>query len=74
VNVHGFAKVANNPLGAQPASFQFVGVAPFAVQQLFVADSHAAAANPVLAVAGMNMVEIGQDVRISDRLRRQFGC
>jgi hypothetical protein len=44
------------------------------VQQLFVADGHAAAADPVLAVAGMNMIEIGQDVRISDRLRRQFRC
>jgi hypothetical protein len=44
------------------------------VQQLFVADGHAAAAHPVLAVTGVNMVEIGQDVRISDRLRRQFRC
>jgi hypothetical protein len=40
------------------------------VQQLLVADGHAAPANPVVAVAGMNMVEIGQDT-LSEY---QIGC
>ncbi len=31
------------------------------MQQLFLAHGHATAANPVFAVAGVNMVEIGQD-------------
>ena len=40
------------------------------MQQLLVADGHAAPANPVLAVAGMNMVEIVQDT-LSEY---QIGC
>ncbi len=74
MHVHGFAEIADDALGTEAASLELVGIASFAVQQLFVADGHAAAADPVLAVAGMNMIEIGQDVRISDRLRRQFRC
>ena len=58
--VHGIAKVPDDPLGAQPAGFQFVRIAPFAVQYLLVAHGHAAPANPILAVAGVNMVEVGQ--------------
>ncbi len=70
MHVHGIAKVADDPLGAQPTGLQFIRIAPFAVQQLLVADGHAAPANPVVAVAGMNMVEIGQDT-LSEY---QIGC
>jgi hypothetical protein len=70
VYVHGIAKVPDDSLGAQPASLEFIRVAPFAMQQLLVADGHAAPANPVLAVAGVNMVEIGQDT-LSEY---QIGC
>ncbi len=58
--MHGVAEVADDPLGAQAASLYFVRVAPFAMQHLLVAHSHAAPTNPVLAVARVNMVEIGQ--------------
>ena len=60
--VHGIAKVPDDSLGAQPASLKLVRIAPFAMQQLLVADGHAAPANPVVAVAGVNVVEIGQRI------------
>ena len=37
-----------------------VRIAPLAVQQLLIANGHAPAANPIVAVPGMNMVEICQ--------------
>jgi hypothetical protein len=49
--MHRIAEVVDNPLGALPAGFVLIRVAPFAVQQLLVANSHAPAANPVFAVA-----------------------
>jgi hypothetical protein len=75
--VHGIAEVPDDALGAKAASLYFVRIATFTMQHLIVADGHAAATNPVLAVARVNMVEIGQTeplgngyvVRISDRLR-----
>ncbi len=73
MDVHGIAKVPDDTLGAQPAGLELVWIAPFAVQQLLVAHGHAAPADPVLAIAGVNMVKVGQLVRISDRLRRQSG-
>jgi hypothetical protein len=60
MHVHGLAEIPDDPLGAKAASLYFVRIAPFAVQHLFIAHGHAAPANPVLAVAGVNMVEIGQ--------------
>lgn len=60
MHVHGIAEIADDAFGAHPARFNFVRVAPFAMQNLLVANGHAAAANPVLAVARVNMVEIGQ--------------
>ena len=88
MHVHGIAKVPDDPLGAQAARLDFVRIAPFTMQHLLVAHGHAAPTNPVLAVARVNMVEIGQTgtprdlqasasigyvVRISDRLRGQSG-
>jgi len=32
MDVHGVAKVPNDPFGAQPAGLKFVRIAPFAVQ------------------------------------------
>ena len=52
--------MADDALGALLARFLLVGIAPLAVQYLVVTNGHAAAANPVFAVAGVNMVEIGQ--------------
>jgi len=60
MHVHGIAEIPDDPFGAQAASFYFVRIAPFTMKHLFVAHRHAAPANPVLAVAGMNVVEIGQ--------------
>jgi hypothetical protein len=60
MHVHRIAEVANDPLGAKPASFLFVRIAPFYMQQLLIVNGHAAAADPVLAVTRVNMVEIGQ--------------
>ena len=60
MNVHGVAKVPDDPLGAEPASLYFVWIAAFAMQHLFFAHGHAAPTDPVLAVARVNMVEIGQ--------------
>ena len=53
-----------------------VRIAPLAVQQLLVANGHAAAANPIVAVPGMNMVEICQrGVPEGDTLPEyQIGC
>jgi len=60
VHVHGIAEIADDPLGAQAASFLFVGIAPLDVQQLLVPDGHAPPANPVFTVPGVNVIEIGQ--------------
>ena len=60
MHVHGVAKIPDDTLGAQPARFELVRIAAFAMQNLIVADGHAAPANPVFAVTGVNMVEIGQ--------------
>ena len=60
MHVHRIAKIADDPLGAQAAGLVFVRIAPLAVQQLLVANGHASAANPIVAVPGMNMVEISQ--------------
>jgi hypothetical protein len=60
VYVHGFAKIADDPFRAQAAGFFFVGIATFDVQQLFLPDGHASPANPVFAVPGVNVIEIGQ--------------
>ena len=60
VHVHGVAKVPDNPLGAEAASLDFLRIAAFTMQHLLVAHGHAAPTNPVLAVARVNMVEIGQ--------------
>lgn len=60
VDVHGIAKIPDNPLGALAAGLEFVGIASFAMQHLLVADGHTAPTNPVLAITRVNMVEIGQ--------------
>jgi hypothetical protein len=60
VHVHGIAEIADNPLGAQATGFLFVGVATLHVQQLLFPDRHAAPANPVVTVPGVNVIEIGQ--------------
>jgi len=75
MHMHGVAEVAYDPLRAQAAGFLLVGIAPFDMQQLLVPDGHASAADPVFAIPGVNVIEIGQRdtrlilVRISDRLR-----
>jgi hypothetical protein len=77
VYVHGVAEVPDDTLGAQAAGFKFLRIAAFTKEHLLVADGNAAPANPVVAIARVNMVEIGQTeplrigyvVRISDRLR-----
>ena len=60
MHVHGIAEIANDPLRAQAAGFFFVGIAPFAVQQLLVPNGHATPANPVFTVPGVNVIVIGQ--------------
>jgi len=61
MHVHRVPEIPDDPLGAEAASLYFVRIAPFTMQHLFVADGHAAPTNPVLAVARVNMVEIGQN-------------
>lgn len=58
--VHGIAEIADDPLGAQAAGLVLVRIASLAVQQLLVANGHAPSANPIVAVPGMNMIEICQ--------------
>ena len=74
--VHGITEVPDDPLGALPARFLFIGIASFAVQHLLIADGHAASADPVLAVAGVNMVEIGQRgiLGVDTLSEYQIGC
>jgi hypothetical protein len=50
MHVHRVPEVADDPFGAHPARFLFIGIAPLALEQLFFLDSHAAAANPVVAI------------------------
>ena len=80
VYVHGVSEVPDDALGTQAASLEFLRIAAFTMEHLFVAHRNAAATNPVLAIARVNMIEIGQTgnlgigyvVRISDRLPRSF--
>ncbi len=58
--MHGITKVPNDSLGAQAASLYLVRIAAFTMQRLFIAHGHAAPTNPVLAIARVNMVKIGQ--------------
>ena len=60
MHVHRIAEVADDPLGTQAAGLVLVRIAPLAVQQLLVANGHASTANPIVAVPGMNMIEISQ--------------
>ena len=60
LHVHRVAEIADDSLRALTAGFAFVGVAALAMQQLFILNGHAAAANPVVAIARVNVVEIGQ--------------
>ena len=60
MNVHRIAEPADDSLGAQAAGFFLIRVAALGKQHLLVVDGHAPAAHPVLAVARVNMVEIGQ--------------
>jgi len=78
VHVHRLAEPADDPLGAQAAGLVFIGIAAFGDQHLLVFNGHAAAADPVFAVARVNVVVVGQTrkslewdnlARISDRLR-----
>jgi large subunit ribosomal protein L28 len=76
VDVHGLAEVPDDPLGAQAAGLNFVRISPFTMQHLLIAHGHAAPTNPILAVARVNMVEIGQtDPPGMDTLSEyQIGC
>ena len=60
MHMHGVAEVADDPLRAQAAGLLLVGIAPFDMQQLLVPDGHAAPADPVIAIPGVYVVEIGQ--------------
>ena len=71
VNVHRVAKVADNALGAEPASLKFLRIAAFTMQHLFVAHGKTAPTDPVLAIARVNMVEIGQNGTPRDWIRCQ---
>ena len=60
MHMHGIAKVPDDPLGAEAARLDFIRIASFTMQHLLVAHGHAASTHPVLAVARVNMVKIGQ--------------
>ena len=60
MNVHGVAEAPDDPLGAQAAGFVLIRIATLRNQNLLVAHGHAAAAHPFVAIAGVNMVEVGQ--------------
>jgi hypothetical protein len=62
VHVHGVAEASDDALGAETAGLLLVRVTAFGEQHLLVMDGHAAAAYPVVAVAGVNMVEVCQRV------------
>jgi len=76
VNVHRFAEIRDDLFGAQTARFFLVRVAAFPVQQFLVLNGDASAANPVGALAGVNVVEIGQDSRLCSvhKPEYQIGC
>jgi hypothetical protein len=60
VDVHRISEITDDSFGAQPAGFLFIRIAAFGVQQLLIANGHASPADPVLAVTGVNVIEIGQ--------------
>ena len=51
VDVHGLAEVSDDALGAHAAGFLLVLVASFTLQDLVIEHGHAAAADPVIAIA-----------------------
>jgi hypothetical protein len=77
VHMHGLPEPRDDSLGAHAAGFLLVRIAPFGHEHLVVFDGHAAAANPVLAVARVNMVVIGQRESPSKGMilpEYQIGC
>ena len=60
MDMHGVAEVPDDPLGAHPASLGLIGIPPLAMQNLVIVDGHATSAHPFVAIAGVNMIEIGQ--------------
>ncbi len=51
MHVHRVPEVGDDALGAQPAGFLLVLITAFAVEYLLVANGHAPAAYPVVAIA-----------------------
>jgi hypothetical protein len=60
VNSHSVAELIENAFGAIAAGFAFVGVAALDTHGRAITDPEAAAANPFVALAQMNMIEFGQ--------------
>jgi hypothetical protein len=60
MDVHRFAEIGHDLFCAQAARFFLVRIAAFPMQQFLVLNGDASAANPIGALAGVNVVEIGQ--------------
>ncbi|HYL77732.1 MAG TPA: hypothetical protein VEU96_26190 [Bryobacteraceae bacterium] len=56
--MHRLAKITDDSFGAQPASLVLIGISPLAMQHLVTLHRHAPAANPVVTIPRMYVVEI----------------
>ena len=63
--VHGFTEIAQHLAGAAPAGFLLIDVAGFAPDQFAVFKGHGAAADPLLAVAYVDMIEFGHGSKLA---------
>ncbi len=54
--MHGFAEVTENLFGGAAAGFVFVRIARFTAQQFLIFESQSAAADPLVAIAEMDMI------------------
>jgi len=63
VDEHRFTEIGDDALGAQPAGFIFVRIAALAAEQLLVMKSDAAAADPILSITDVDVIEVRQRLR-----------
>ena len=65
LDVHRFAEIPQQLLRAAPTSLVFIDVARFAADQFLVFIGHGAAADPLLAIAYVNMIEFGHGLKVA---------
>jgi len=65
LDVHRLAEIPQQLLGAAPAGFFLINVAGFAANQFLVLVPHGSAANPLVAIADVYVIEFGHGLKVA---------